>query len=396
VGVIEVSASARAVRRAEATELHELHERLLARRGEIADAISTRVKALADPSGIDNPAYAQGLRIAVETAIDYGLESIGSRNARELPIPSQLVGQARLAARSGVGLDTVLRRYFAGYTLLADFLIDETEKGRLMGGPALQRFLRAQAALFDRLLVAVSEAHGQADEPNLADRRLAIVERLLEGELVDDAELGYATEDWHLAVVVTGEGSVEGLRRLSSSLDRRLLWVRTMAGPIWAWLGSRTALEADELIARLASDWPDEGTLALGEPAKGVVGWRRSHRQAKAAATLMGGGADGVVRYADVALKIAVQQDELLVTSLAEVYLSPLAAERDGGAVARETLRAYFSAGRNVSSAAAALGVSRQTVRNRLKSIEDRLGHPIDRYATEIEMAVELGAADLR
>ena len=35
------------------------------------------------------------------------------------PPPAALLAQARLAARSGVGLDTVLRRYFAGHTLLA-------------------------------------------------------------------------------------------------------------------------------------------------------------------------------------------------------------------------------------------------------------------------------------
>lgn len=50
------------------------------------------------------------------------------------------------------------------------------------------------------------------------------------------------------------------------------------------------------------------------------------------------------------------------MASLGQLYLEPLARERDGGQMARETLRAYFGAERNGASAAPVLGVSRQTV----------------------------------
>jgi hypothetical protein len=39
-----------------------------------------------------------------------------------------LLVQARLAARSDVSLDIVLRRYFAGYSLLGDFLVGEADR----------------------------------------------------------------------------------------------------------------------------------------------------------------------------------------------------------------------------------------------------------------------------
>jgi len=56
----------------------------------------------------------------------------------------------------------------------------------------------------------------------------------------------------------------------------------------------------------------------------------------------------------------------------------------------RKTLRAYFTTGRNITSAASALGVSRQTVGNRLRVIEEKLGRTIESCAPEIEVALRL------
>lgn len=85
-------------------------------------------------------------------------------------------------------------------------------------------------------------------------------------------------------------------------------------------------------------------------------------------------------------------QDSLLTASLRELYLAPLEQERNGGEVLRATLRAYFSAGRNVSSTAAALGVNRRTVANRLHRVEERLG-PLDSAMTQIESCAVLAGA---
>jgi DNA-binding PucR family transcriptional regulator len=97
-----------------------------------------------------------------------------------------------------------------------------------------------------------------------------------------------------------------------------------------------------------------------------------------------------MVRYGDVALIASMIQDDLLATSLRQIFLSPFSSGRDGGASLRHTLRAYFAAERNVSSAAAALGVTRQTVSNRLRVIEETLGRPLGVWATEIEAALQM------
>ena len=101
-------------------------------------------------------------------------------------------------------------------------------------------------------------------------------------------------------------------------------------------------------------------------------------------------GSQSLVRYADVALLASILQDDLLAISLRQLYLAPLSEERDGGSALRQTLRAYFAAERNVSSAAGALSVSRQTVVNRLHVIEERFERSLNSCAAEVEAALRL------
>jgi hypothetical protein len=378
----------------------ELSTRLRERRPEIEQAVLTRAFAVSDtsePVDLDSldPTYLQGLRSAIAAAVDYGLEVIERGEERALSPPPVLLAQARLAARYGVGLDTVLRRYCAGYVLLFDFLIEEAERSGLRG-TTLQRLLRTQAAL-DRLLAAVSEeyAREERERPGTTEqRRVERVERLLAGELLDTSELAYEFEANHIALLAAGPGAANALRKLATALDCRLLTACRGEETLWAWLGARRAPDPEELGRHARALWPEGATLAIGEPAQGLPGWRLSHRQAKAALPIALRGPDFFVRYADVALLASVLQDDLFATSLRQIYLEPLERERDGGEVARETLRAYFAAGRNVSSAAAALAINRNTVASRLRAVEATIGRPLGSCGPELETALRLGDLD--
>jgi DNA-binding PucR family transcriptional regulator len=101
-----------------------------------------------------------------------------------------------------------------------------------------------------------------------------------------------------------------------------------------------------------------------------------------------------VVRYADVALLTAVVRDEVLATSLRRLYLEPLNGRPGGGGELRRTVRAYFAAGRNVSLAGEAIGVSRQAVARRLRAVEEKLGRSIASCATDLELALRLEALE--
>jgi hypothetical protein len=360
---------------------------------EIEQAALERVWAIGGPRRAE-PAYAEGLRAAVSAALEYALAAIARGSERPAPVPLELRAQARLAARSGVGLDTVLRRYCAGSALLGDHLIEAAEEAELPAAE-LKRFLRAQAAGLERLLAAVSEEYrreAQAGPLSAKQLRAEWVKRLLDGELLDASQLAYELDAWHLGVVLLGAGAQVEIRELARSLDRRLLLVPRGEDGAWAWLGGARPLDPTELARQAAARLPDGARLAIGEPAEGVAGWRLTHRQAAAAAPIALRGHEPLVRYADVALLASAAQDDLLLASLRRLYLEPLERERDGGAATRETLRAYFAAGRNVSSTAAALGISRQAVGSRLRAIEERTGRPLGACAAEIEIALRIEA----
>lgn len=369
----------------------ELYKHLLGRRGEIEEAILSRVYGIADPRDCSDPEYLGGLRSAVASAIDFGLVGITASQRNPPRVPAPLLIQARVAARNEVSLDTVLRRYFAGYTLLGDFLVEEAEG--LLAGDSLKRLLSSQARHFDLLLAAVSEEHARESETvaeRTEERRTQLVEKILMGERLETEELAYDLEGHHIALIARGLGLREAVTGLAAAVNCRLLVVDRDEGLLWAWLGTRRGLDREAFRGQLLESFPSQARLALGEPGKGLAGWRLSHRQARAALPIALAGTETLVRYADVALLAAVLQDELLGASLRKIYLEPLEQERDAGKVARETLRAYFSVAGNVTSTAALLSVSRRTVTNRLRAIEERLCRPLDGDSAEIVTALRL------
>ncbi|HYH54230.1 MAG TPA: helix-turn-helix domain-containing protein [Solirubrobacterales bacterium] len=370
-----------------------LAARLRERLPELQGTVANRVYAISDPREVSDPAYLEGLNEAVGAAVEHRLEVLEAGERQAPAVPEVLLAQARLDARDGIPLDTVLRRYFAGNSHFGDFLVEEAERVEVPRS-TLQRLLGEQSTQGDRLIAAVSAEHARAmaDRPSSpAERRRRSVKALLDGELVDPSELGYDLDAHHLALMARGEQAGELMRTLADDLGRSLLLVQREEEPQWAgWLGGRHPLPPEEAVRALRDRTPSGAFVTVGEPAAGLAGWRFSHFQAKAALPIAERRGEPVVRYADVAMLAAIARDDLLAASLRELYLVPLAQTKDGGRIVRETLRAYFEAERNVSSAAAALGVDRHTVRNRLQAAEELLGRPLQGSLADLEIALRL------
>jgi hypothetical protein len=367
--------------------------RLRGRRGEIEQATLARVSGVSDPTAAIDPEYLGGLRAAVTAALDYALAAVELGEDRSPPIPEVLAAQARLAARVGVTLDTVLRRYFGGYTLFCDYVLQEVEAGPPLPETSLHRLLQAQTAQFDRLVAVISEEFAKERSDALdspAQRRAERVKRLLAGELLDSSELAYDFEGHHLALIAAGPEAEMAVQGLSGAFDRRTMFVPGGAETIWAWLGGRRPFDPDQVREFASREWPAGVSLAIGECAQGLSGWRLTHLQASAALPIALRNPRTCIRYSEVTLLASMLRDDLLAASLRQLYLTPLAADRDGGAALRETLRAYLAAEGNVSSAAAALGVNRRTVANRLQAAEERLGRPLRTCAAELDAALQL------
>lgn len=373
--------------------------RLRRRREEIEAVIAIRIYAVANPAEANHPEYVQGLRTSLTAATDYGLALIESGD-RVLPsLPPSLVNQARSAARHKVGLDTVLRRYVAGHTLLIEYAIAEAEVSDLLSEISWAKLLRGQSTLFDQLISEVSDAYMQeasASLESVEQQRAEQIRELLNGEPVDISDLSYEFDAWHVGAIASGPGAVSAIRHLANSFDLRLLFVNPDPETVWAWFGSPGPQNVTELEWFGRSALAPQPLVALGEPAEGPAGWRLTHRQSYVALSIALRGACSPVRYADVALLASMLNDDLLVTSLRKLYLAPLEQERDDGRVLFETLRTYFAVDRNISSAAAALGVTRRTVSNRLRTVEARLGSPLRSVAAEMEAALRLQDIQVR
>jgi sugar diacid utilization regulator len=221
-------------------------------------------------------------------------------------------------------------------------------------------------------------------------RRGERVRKLLDGEMSDASGLEYDLDGWHVGVIATGAGAERELKAAAGTLDRRILFVQHGAEVAWVWLGGTREPTEQQLETLARWNWPSKICLAIGEPGRGLPGWRLTHRQAAAALPIAQSGSRRHVRYATVAMLASVLQDEVLANSLRDLYLTPLASAPDGGIVLRQTLRAYFATGRNTTSAAAALAVDRRTVANRLRVVEEHLNRSLDDCAVDLQMALRL------
>jgi hypothetical protein len=136
----------------------------------LEDALLSGVYSIGEANSVGEARYVDGLRRAVSAALAYGMLAIErNQNRGPLTIPEALLTQARLAARSGVSHDTVLRRLCAGNLLFADALIEEAEQSGLPRGE-LKRFFRRLGSNFDQLLAAVSEEYVSEELSQVRER----------------------------------------------------------------------------------------------------------------------------------------------------------------------------------------------------------------------------------
>jgi hypothetical protein len=341
--------------------------------------------------GEEDPEYVAGLRATVSEILEYGLSRIEKDEEWTGSIPTAAAAQARRAARNGVRLDTVLRRYAAGDRLLGDFIMDEADR---FPSKALRKVLRAQGPQVDRLMAGVAteyldelEQMKRSPTQRLAER----VQRLVAGEgPADVGDIEYTFDAWHLGTIAKGPKAEAGVRALAAGLDCQVLAVPRGDGLVWAWLGARRLLAVPDVERLLDSGVAGDVSLAVGEPRSGIDGWRLTHREAQAAQEVMLRKPQRLTRARDVVLLAAVLRDEALAKSLFETYLAPLEGDGDSGAILRETLRAYFSAGLNAATAAAALAVDRHTVQRRLRKVEKALGRLLPDCHAELVVALSL------
>jgi len=360
--------------------------RLEARRHEIEPVLLEQAISVPNAPVASDPEYLDGVRRTVSAGFDHSLSVIELEEGENPPpIPAEVLVQARLAARRSVDLDAVLCRYIACSNRLADFIHDECD------GACARHPLRMLGQGLEQILCGISAGY-KAERKNRTRSRDARVADHVAGVLRGDPPskklIDYDMNLNHVGLVAKGPNTKDMVGEVARALDSRLLVVRPDEETVWAWLGRAGVLHGDEVLAALGTCDPSIRCLAIGEAAAGVGGWRQTHLQAKAGIPVALKSANRQARYAEVCLIASALQDDLLRSSLYAIYLKPLLDDERGELPYVETLRAYFAADRNGASTASSLGVSRQTVVNRLHAVEERLGSPLSACAAAVELAV--------
>jgi hypothetical protein len=363
---------------------------------EIEQAMLARMQGAR--AGVPNMAVecVESIHVAAIELLECCLDWMERGDMAAVILPRSIGRPARYAARTGAGIDAILRYYIAAHTVIGEFVMDSV--GRLdrcaeSGAAAVLRRVQADA-LEEVLVLVVEEFQDERSRAVLSAsaRRADMVRRLLAGEDLDGSGLDYDVEaPCHVALVVTGELQAEPTARaLLGCHNTKHLIALPGDGTIWAWVGGARSVTTEEVVKLLAGAGCRGCVVGVGEPCSGVDGWRLSHRQADAACNLGLSSERGIIRYADDPLLAAAINDDVLARSLHDLYLAPLDRRKGGGAVLRDTLREYFAKSANVSSAAAALGVTRRTVEARLRTAEELLGRTVQACSAEIDVALRL------
>lgn len=378
----------------------EVAGRLRHRQDEIESEILTQLRNLADRTIMEEAEFAAAMPLVVASALEHALEAIAQGPDWVGPAPLATIAQATRAARLGFSLADGLRRYVLGHTRLWAFVVEEVEKALLPPEVRIRLLQEISAALGlfqSQLVAAVTETHlletGRTSASR-GQRREKQVMALLTGLQIAETDLEYDLTGTHVGLIATGPRAYDAVKQLAGARDASFLIVTRGDSEVMAWLRCARPLTTDDVERALLSRGDDSTRLAAGEPQSGLPGFRLTHRQAQAANAVILRSDRRVARYADVGLLALALGDEEIAKSFANAYLATLRDEnqtgRSGTSQLRETLSVYLEKRGNVVSAAAALGVDRRTVYNRIERIEEVLGFPINSRRVELEVALRL------
>jgi len=223
-------------------------------------------------------------------------------------------------------------------------------------------------------------------------RRFHAVRRILDGDPVAAAQLDFDIEQYHLGVVAWGEEPGEAINELARALGRIALSIGALNGTRWGWISGGRPLDATAEHRLAAFEAPSGHGLAIGLDGFGDAGFRTTNGQALRARWVAQRLDRGVVFYADVAIEALASSNRQEARSFIAHELNGIDDDSTPSMRIRETILAYFAAEQNAASAAAALGIHQQTVANRLRAAEERLGHPVVSRRVELETALRLRA----
>ncbi|MFE7423327.1 PucR family transcriptional regulator [Rhodococcus sp. NPDC057529] len=350
----------------------------------------------------------QTLRLGTESGIMQMLEAIVSPvGVHPFTAPEGALIGGRVWARRRIRLDSVLRAFRIGHSIVSDRLLNAVEgsphiRDEVARADEMARVSRVLFEYIDHFSSAMTEEYNNEQVAWLGSqdaKRLSLVESVLEGVQMDSAEasaaLGYDLRQRHLALVLTAEShqvaQAHNLARLAKVLAQSVgdggntLVVQPGPTTAWAWTSIAGDMPTDPIPA------PTGTRVSLGSPERGQDGFCATHLQAISAESI------AVLTDRQVAYYSEVEIGALTVGNLELarrfIFRELEGVMSDDAAVLRSTLLAYLEARGSVSQAARALLVSKNTVTYRIHNAEAALGHSVRDRSFELLLALKMTEA---
>jgi hypothetical protein len=279
----------------------------------------------------------------------------------------------------------------AWFELIEDSLEPSAPQRRELLSRGSDFFFRYADLLGGYVAEAYQRQLGQP-RPSSEQRRFRAIEELLAGDPLAASWLDLDLERHHIALIAWGRDPSGAARQLAVALGRPMLSISPPGAQpgCWAWISGTRPLELAEQ-RRLAQVQPVGGRIALGLEAFGEAGFRASHRQALRAHRFAAEEGPAVLRYEDVVVEALACENEDDARAFVAHELRGIDDDSSRSREIRATLAAYFESEYNAASAGARLGIHQQTVANRLRAAEERLGQTsIGLRRVELEMALRL------
>lgn len=260
---------------------------------------------------------------------------------------------------------------------------------------SISEFIDSNMRVITQIILEEKQAQAHDDH---VDKR-SLVSRLLDGRDIDTEQfgrrLGYSLAQKHLAYLVWSEtaeaqvGELQDLARALANLTGATSALIVFAGPATLWAWSCVTKPVDLLSLQSAMARFPTLRAAIGAPASGLNGFRRSHLEALTTQRLMGrlAGAPPLASIDQVRMVSLMTQDARATRQFILSTLGRLASEP---MVLQQSLHAFLAQGCNVTQTAEMLGTHRNTLLRRLERAQDLLPIPFAEHRIQIAAALEL------
>lgn len=252
-------------------------------------------------------------------------------------------------------------------------------------------------------ITAQMQAEYDALTQDVNVERRRIVDLVLERAAIKperaEAQLNYLFDPSHTAAIIWSAESDDDSTRLDEVVNAYIqavfkdaaakphpLIVLAGVSTRWVWVGDAAPVDAERIRA-IVQDAPDV-RIAIGGPAAGIDGFRRSHREALTTQRMVARlrSTQQVAIFAEVEMVALLTENPIGANEFIRATLGDF---ESASPALHNTVLTYLTAASNASRAAKLLYTHRNTLLHRLDAAQRLLPRPLEESALEVAIALK-------